>query len=325
MSPAQHHPFYDEEKVAYEADPANAVLLRLKRDGDDGFLGLVKDIIRDAPTPPRREQPFGMELPGQPADDWMRRLATICIEGKGGLFTMAPPCGHRESVEMFFRLFQPFLWSGGNVVLYFVTGRMHPGTLDVVVDWQRCVKAEASGSLDFCFFDQETGLSTGDAGFQIITKTGYLATGFYTPGGWCTKFWSNDEPPKNMTWGNFVLSLWPLKEGEEGRPANESMLKQTERSLQYWTGGVLYSTPSVLQYIRPSFSSSTRFHLASSASDDVPSSVNVPAVDPDVHSTLPAPLYIGNMQHCLVFDTKNSLLSSGSRPSAAAMVASSAR
>lgn len=61
---------------------------------------------------------------------------------------------------MFFRLFQPFLWSGGNVVLYFVTGRMHPGTLDVVVDWQRCVKAEASGSLDFCFFDQETGCAS---------------------------------------------------------------------------------------------------------------------------------------------------------------------
>lgn len=93
-------------------------------------------------------------------------------------------------------------------------------------------------------------MSTGDAGFfEIVTKTGYLASGFYTPGGWCTKFWSKDDPPKNMTFGNFVLTFWPLKEGDERRPANESQLKQTEGSVQYMARGVLYSTPSVIQYV----------------------------------------------------------------------------
>lgn len=48
MAPRQKHPFYDQEKAAFEADPTNAVIVRLGKEGDDGFLGLVKDIVRDA-------------------------------------------------------------------------------------------------------------------------------------------------------------------------------------------------------------------------------------------------------------------------------------
>lgn len=58
---------------------------------------------------------------------------------------------------MLTRLFKPFIQLGGHVVLYFVTVRMHPGTLDVLLGWQGSVRSESTGSLDFAFFDQETG------------------------------------------------------------------------------------------------------------------------------------------------------------------------
>uniref|UniRef100_A0A0K3C6D9 BY PROTMAP: gi/647396917/emb/CDR39616.1/ RHTO0S04e07074g1_1 [Rhodosporidium toruloides] n=1 Tax=Rhodotorula toruloides TaxID=5286 RepID=A0A0K3C6D9_RHOTO len=161
----------------------------------------------------------------------MGKLAKVSIERNGGLFIMAPPCGH---VEMFFRLFQPFLGKGGHVVLFFR------------------VRRETSGSLDFAFFDQERGLSTGDAGFfQIVTKAGYFYSGFYTPGGWCTKFWSDDDPPKNMTFGNLSLGSRPLKAASEAiRQQVDEELEEVTGHVKQWACTTLFPTPSVLQYVR---------------------------------------------------------------------------
>lgn len=53
MATIQGHPFYDQEKAAFEQDPANAVLLALAKDSE-GLAGLARDIIRDAPDPVRR-------------------------------------------------------------------------------------------------------------------------------------------------------------------------------------------------------------------------------------------------------------------------------
>ncbi|GAA6050425.1 hypothetical protein NBRC10513_008111 [Rhodotorula toruloides] len=214
MAPAQHHPFYVQEKAAFEQDPANAVLLALGKD-NEGLAGLARDVIRDAPDPtPPRFDGIGWSHVGDPADDWMGKLAKVSIERNGGLFIMAPPCGH---VEMFFRLFQPFLGKGGHVVLFF-----------------------------------ERGLSTGDAGFfQIVTKAGYFYSGFYTPGGWCTKFWSDDDPPKNMTFGNLSLGSRPLKAASEAiRQQVDEELEEVTGHVKQWACTTLFPTPSVLQYVR---------------------------------------------------------------------------
>ncbi|BGP01020.1 hypothetical protein NBRC10513v2_004971 [Rhodotorula toruloides] len=187
MAPAQHHPFYVQEKAAFEQDPANAVLLALGKD-NEGLAGLARDVIRDAPDPtPPRFDGIGWSHVGDPADDWMER-----------------------------------------------------------------VRRETSGSLDFAFFDQERGLSTGDAGFfQIVTKAGYFYSGFYTPGGWCTKFWSDDDPPKNMTFGNLSLGSRPLKAASEAiRQQVDEELEEVTGHVKQWACTTLFPTPSVLQYVR---------------------------------------------------------------------------
>ncbi|PRQ77622.1 hypothetical protein AAT19DRAFT_8690 [Rhodotorula toruloides] len=172
MAPAQHHPFYVQEKAAFEQDPANAVLLALGKD-NEGLAGLARDVIRDAPDPtPPRFDGIGWSHVGDPADDWMAGAART--------------------------------------------------------------------------------VSTGDAGFfQIVTKAGYFYSGFYTPGGWCTKFWSDDDPPKNMTFGNLSLGSRPLKAASEAiRQQVDEELEEVTGHVKQWACTTLFPTPSVLQYVR---------------------------------------------------------------------------